>query len=162
MLQKDVRYITILTPVSRFFFISVIRRDIMTSRKAWRFRAIFERNFLKIHTSFLKYWYISELSCDKKNLKWIFISDGIYETRCVVFMKLVLWFICKTNNSLHKYRMIWKFISDPIFLFPRKWKYLSPWSFVVCKWDLGYDVNKNDVTSHDVMLWRSFLYRMCE
>ena len=31
----------------------------------------------------MKYWYFSELSCDKKNLKWIFISYGIYETRCV-------------------------------------------------------------------------------
>ena len=26
------------------------------------------------------------LTCDKKNLKWIFISYGIYETRCVFYI----------------------------------------------------------------------------
>ena len=34
----------------------------------------------------MKYWYFSELSCDKKNLKWIFISYGIYETRCAFYI----------------------------------------------------------------------------
>ena len=33
----------------------------------------------------MKYWYFSELSCDKKNMKWIFISYGIYEM-CVFYI----------------------------------------------------------------------------
>ena len=39
------------TPVSRFFANDVIRRSIITSRKARRFIAIFARKCLKIHTS---------------------------------------------------------------------------------------------------------------
>ena len=42
------RYITLFTAVSRSFVSHVIR-SIMTSHKAQRFRAIFARNFLKIH-----------------------------------------------------------------------------------------------------------------
>ena len=74
----------------------------MTSRKARRFRTIFARNFLKIHTFFMKYWYFSELSCDKKNLKWIFISYGIYETRCVFYIPSPKARGYKTHNSFHK------------------------------------------------------------
>ena len=76
--QYDTRHITLFTAVSRSFASDIIRRSIMTSRKAKHFRAIFARNFLKIHTFSMKYWYFLELSCDKKNLKWIFISDPIY------------------------------------------------------------------------------------
>ena len=50
-------YITLFTPVSRFFASDVISKIIMTLRKAWRFRAIFVRNFLKIHSFCVKYWY---------------------------------------------------------------------------------------------------------
>ena len=88
----------------------------MTSCKTRRFRAIFARNFPKIHTFFMKYWYFSESSCDKKNLKWIFISYGIYETRCVFYIPSPKARGYKTHNSFHKYRMKWKFISDPIWL----------------------------------------------
>ena len=88
----------------------------MTSRKARCFRAIFVRNFLKIHTFFVKYFNLSVLSCDKKNLKWIFISYGIYETSCVFYIPSPKARGYKTHNSFHKYCMKWKFISDPIFL----------------------------------------------
>ena len=43
--QYDTRYITLFTAVLRSFASDVIRRSIMTSRKARRFRAIFARNF---------------------------------------------------------------------------------------------------------------------
>ena len=79
--------------------------------------AIFARNFLKIHTFFMKYGYFSELSCDKKNLQWILISYGIYETRCVFYIPSPKARGYKTHNSFHKYRMKWKFISDPIFMY---------------------------------------------
>ena len=87
----------------------------MTSRKARCFRAIFTQNFLQIHTFFMKYWYFSKLSCDKKNLKWIFISYSIYETHCVFYIPSPKARGYKTYNSFHKYRMKWKFISDPIY-----------------------------------------------
>ena len=89
----------------------------MTSRKARCFRAIFARNLLKIHTFFMKYWYFSKISCDKKNLKRIFISYSIYETRCVFSIPSPEARGYKTHNSFHKYRMKWKFISDPIYIY---------------------------------------------
>ena len=104
----------------------------MTSRKARRFRAIFARNFLKIHTFFVKYWYFSELSCDKKNLKWIFISYGIYETRCVFYIPSPKARGYKIHNSFHKYRMKWKFISDPIFIQSCSWNF---YSIIVFDWN---------------------------
>ena len=64
----------------------------------------------------MKYWYFSELSCDKKNLKWIFISYGIYETRCVFYIPSPKARGYKTHNLFHKYRMKWKFISDLIYV----------------------------------------------
>ena len=75
------------------------------------FRVEFSQN---IHF-FMKCWYFSELSCDKKNLKWIFISYSIYETSCVFYIPKPKARGYKTQNSFHKYRMKWKFISDPIF-----------------------------------------------
>ena len=74
----------------------------MTSQKERRFNAIFARNFHKIHYFFMKYWYFSELSCDKKNLKWIFISYGIHETRCVFYIPSPKARGYKTHNSFHK------------------------------------------------------------
>ena len=56
------------------------------------------------------------LTCDKKNLTWIFISYGIYETRCVFYIPSPVARGYKTHNSFHKYRMKWKFISDPIYM----------------------------------------------
>ena len=47
--QQDMRFITLYTPVSHFFASDIMRRSIMMSRKARRFRAIFVRTFLKIH-----------------------------------------------------------------------------------------------------------------
>ena len=90
----------------------------MTSRKARRFRAIFARNFLKIHTFFHEILIFSELSCEQKNLKWIFISYGIYETRWLFYIPSPKARGYETHNSFHKYRMKWKFISDPIYM---KW-----------------------------------------
>ena len=68
----------------------------------------------------MEFWYYSELSCDKKNLKWIFISYDIYETRCVFYIPSPNALGYKTHNSFHKYRMKWKFISDPIFILWKK------------------------------------------
>ena len=62
----------------------------------------------------------ASLTCDKKNLKWIFISYGIYETRCVFYIPPPKAQGYKTHNSFHKYRMKWKFISDPIFMTLRR------------------------------------------
>ena len=88
----------------------------MTSRKARRFRAIFARNFLKIHTFFIKYWYFWNYHVIKRI--W---NEFSFHT---VFMKLVVCVYIpspkargyKTHNSFHKYRMKWKFISDPIYI----------------------------------------------
>ena len=56
----------------------------------------------------------------------------------------------------------------------RKWRKIYLSSFIVPRQGLNeirechlkrsqrYDVNRNDVTLYDVMLWRSFLYQMCE
>ena len=92
--------------------------SIMTSRKARHLKPIFALNFLKIQCIyfFMKYLYISELSCDKKNLKWIFIPYSIYDTSCAFYFPSPEARGYKTHNSFHKYRMKWKFISDPIFI----------------------------------------------
>ena len=124
----------------------------MTSRRARRFRAIFMQNFLKINTFFIKYWYFSELSCDKKNLKWIFISYGIYETRCVFYIPSPKARGHKTHNSFHKYRMKWKFISDPIYIYDTfleyfdvtqgtvtHWRFTSKLRFWTAIWYLGHN-----------------------
>ena len=110
----------------RSFPSDVIRRSIMTSRKARRFRAILAWSFLKIHTFFMKYWYFSELSCDKKNLKWIFITYGIYETSCVFYIPSPKARGYKTHNLFHKYRMKWKFILDPIYIWWVLYIYYRP------------------------------------
>ena len=85
MFQYDTRYITLFTAVSRPFATDVKRRRIMTSRKARRFRAIFARNILKIHTFFMKYWYFRNYNVIKRI--WNKFS---FHT---VFMKLVVCFI---------------------------------------------------------------------
>ena len=64
--------------------------------------------------------FFASLTCDKKNLKWIFISYGIYETRCVFYIPSPKALGYKTHDSFHKYRMKWKFISDPIYIFNGK------------------------------------------
>ena len=106
----------------------------MTSRKARNFRLIFAQNFLKIHTFFINYWYFLELSCDKKNLKWNYISYGIYETRCMFYIPSPQARGYKTHNSFHKYRMKWKFISDPIYLqiFKANKHVICDWQTIMC------------------------------
>ena len=69
-----------------------------------------------------------DLSCDKKNLKWIFISYGIYETRCVFYIPSPKARGYKTHNSFHKYRIKWKYseiISDPILIRTRQINWCS-------------------------------------
>ena len=65
----------------------------------------------------MRYWYFSKLSFDKKNLKWIFISYGIWETRSVFYIPSPKARGYKKHNLFHKYRMVWKFISDPIHVY---------------------------------------------
>ena len=60
------------TPVSRFFASHVVRRSLMTSRKARHFRAIVARNVLKIHTFLMNNWSFRNYH--------VFISCGIYDT----------------------------------------------------------------------------------
>ena len=86
----------------------------MTLCKARRFRAIFARNFHK-HTLFS--WNIDilqiEIYCDK-NLKWIFIAYGIYETPlCFISPRQRLGDIKDTTSFINS--MKWKFITDLIF-----------------------------------------------
>ena len=88
----------------------------MTSRKARRFRAIFTRNFLKNILFSRNIDIFRNYHVIKRNLKWIFISYGIYETRCVFYIPSLKARGYKTHNSFHKYRMKWKFISDPIYI----------------------------------------------
>ena len=78
----------------------------MASRKARRFRAIFARNFRKIHTFFMKYWYFSELLCDKKKFRKIIWNEFSFHT---VFMKLVMCFISpcqRLGDTKHTTRFI--------------------------------------------------------
>ena len=83
------------------------------ARLSWQFsRGI----FLKYTFFFMKYWYFSELSCDKKNLKWIFIWYSIYDTRWVFYIPSPNARGYKTHNSFHKHRMKLKLISDPIYI----------------------------------------------
>ena len=114
--SNKTRYITLFTPVSRFFASDFIRRSIITSRKARRLRAIFAWNFLKIHTVFMKYWYFSELSRDKKNLRWIFISYGIYEMkihfRSYTYGSSIVVISSDSNSSMELKRSV----SSPTFL----------------------------------------------
>ena len=129
---------TFLLQFSRSFASDVIRRSIMTSRKARRFRAIFARNFLKIHTFFMNYWYFSELSCDKKNLKWIIISHGIYENSFCVFIspRQRLGDI-KPHYSFHKYHMKWK---------------IHFRSYIYIDW-LPYIYNSGQILSQPMVSW---------
>ena len=46
--------------------------------------------------------FFASLTCDKKNLKWIFISYGVYET-CVFISPRQRLGDIKTRNSFHKY-----------------------------------------------------------
>ena len=81
------------------------------------------------------------LSCDKKNLKWIFISYNIYET-CVFFIPSPKAWGYKTHNSFNKYPRNWKFTSDLIYMY---WQYLSmlhkevscPWRSPPCSSMVG-------------------------
>ena len=79
------RYITLFTAVSRSFVSDVIRRSIMTSRKARRFRAIFAQNFLKIH---IFSWNI-DIFRNYHVIKRIWNEFSFH----TVFMKLVMCFI---------------------------------------------------------------------
>ena len=51
----------------------------------------------------MKNWYFLEFSCDKKNLKWIFILKGIYEARCVFYISPCqrLWDIKHTTRFIN-------------------------------------------------------------
>ena len=62
-----------------------------------------------------------ELSCKKKNLKWIFISYSIYGTCCVFYISSPNARGYKTHNLFHKYRMKWNLISDPICTYHKGW-----------------------------------------
>ena len=57
------------------------------------------------------------------------ISYSIYETPCVFYIPLPKARGYKTQNSFHKYRMKWKFISDPIC----KLKSKTEWSMHMSK-----------------------------
>ena len=50
----------------------------------------------------------------KKDLKWIFISYGIYKT-IVFYIPLPTAQDIKTRNSFHKFHMKWKLMSDSIY-----------------------------------------------
>ena len=73
----------------------------MTSRKARGFRVICARNFLKTHTFLWNIDIFSELSCDKKNLKWIFISySTIWNENSFQIL-----YVCPANGE--EYRIIY-------------------------------------------------------
>ena len=79
-----------------------------------------------------------------QDLKWIFISYGIYESSCVFYIPEPLARGYKTLK-FHKYHMKWKFVSDSLYhIFPKNinisWKKdvfwensarKSPWSVVL-------------------------------
>ena len=48
----------------------------------------------------MKCWHFSELSWDKKNLKWIFISYGIYETSCVFYIPEPLYIYISNSKTM--------------------------------------------------------------
>ena len=79
-------YIILFKAASRSFVSDVLRRSILTSRKARCFRAIFARNFLKIHTFFMKYWHFFRNYHVIKRI-W---NEFSFHT---VFMKLFMCFI---------------------------------------------------------------------
>ena len=70
------------TAVSHSFARDVIRKSIMTSRKARRFRAIFGRNFLKTHTFFMKYLYYHMI----KRIWNVFSFHTVFMKRVVCFI----------------------------------------------------------------------------
>ena len=64
----------------------------MASRKARHFRAVFARNFLKIHTFSSNIDIFRNYLCDKKNLIWYIYPRAFARGY-------------KTHNEFHKYRM---------------------------------------------------------
>ena len=54
-------------------------------------------------------------SCDKKNLKWIFIPYNVLWNSLCVLYPLARGSGIKTHNSFHNTLMEWKFIWDPIY-----------------------------------------------
>ena len=64
---------------------------------------------VKIYDKTVVFYLFEALACDKRNLKWIFFSYGNYET-CYISLARGH----KTHKLFHKYRMKWKFISDPL------------------------------------------------
>ena len=50
-----------------------------------------------------------------QDLKWMFISYGIYETSCVFYIPDPLARGYKIRNEFHKYHMKWKFMSDSFY-----------------------------------------------
>ena len=83
----------------------------MTSRKARHFRAIFARNFLKINTYifFMKYWYISEMSCvfyipEPQKIFNIKTWSGIGPSSCVF---VALNTLCWSAQFWHNFSLHW-------------------------------------------------------
>ena len=50
-----------------------------------------------------------------RTINWFFISIGIYETSCVLYIPEPFARRYKTHNEFHKFRLKWKFLSDSFY-----------------------------------------------
>ena len=98
------------------FFANVNYSDTITF-KQWRTIKKWAKRPYNLGLKHLRYsrFCLNGLQSYIKDLKWIFISYGIYETSFVFYIPEPLAKGYKTHNKCHKYRMKWKFITDSFY-----------------------------------------------